>query len=187
MSSRKSKVHDLQSTRRISRAVRSHKHESPTKLKIALFTVSSSRFRDESLVDETGDIALKACKKAGHQCAHEIIDDDKPLIRISLLKALFERGDDAAIFLGGTGLSPRDVTIESIAPLLDKQLDGFGEVFRKLSYDLIGTSAMMTRALAGTMERKPVFCLPGSPNAAKLGIDLALKELPHAVFIARGK
>lgn len=164
-----------------------HKHKAPKKLKVALFTVSSSRFRDKKLKDETGNIALEACKNAGHECTHEIIDDDKPLIRISLLRALYERNDDAAVFLGGTGLSPRDLTIESVSPMLDKQLDGFGEIFRRLSYDSIGTPAMMTRAIAGTMQGKPVFCLPGSPNAAKLGMNLLLKELSHAAFIAREK
>lgn len=162
-----------------------HKHHSPKKLKIALFTVSSSRFRDARLPNESGEIAIKACKAAGHECTHEIIDDDKLMIRINLLKALYEEMSDAVIFVGGTGLSPRDVTMESVAPLLDKHIDGFGEIFRKLSYDSIGTSAIMSRALAGTMGEKPIFCLPGSPDAAELGMDLTLKELPHVVFIAR--
>ncbi len=90
------------------------------------------------------------------------------------------------IFLGGTGLSSRDVTFEAIAPLLDKSLDGFGEIFRRLSYDSIGSPAMMTRAIGGVVDSRVVFCLPGSPDAASLGMDLILKELPHAIFIARG-
>lgn len=170
-----------------SKAAMNHKRESPRKLKIALFTVSSSRFRDMKLPNETGEIAIKACRAAGHECTHEIVDDNKPMIRISLLKALYEVKNDAAIFLGGTGLSPRDVTMESVAPLLDKRMDGFGEIFRRVSYDTIGTPAMMSRAMAGTMEGKPVFCLPGSPDAAELGMDLALKELPHLIFIASAK
>ncbi|MGI0091667.1 MAG: MogA/MoaB family molybdenum cofactor biosynthesis protein, partial [Nitrososphaerales archaeon] len=150
-----------------------------------LFTVSSSRFREKgSLKDESGDIAKDMCQKSGHKFSHEIIDDSKSMIRLSLFKALYESGNDAAIFLGGTGLAPRDVTIEAISPLLDKRLDGFGEIFRRLSYDSIGTPALMTRAIAGTIENKPVICLPGSPGAAKLGVALVLKELPHAVFIA---
>lgn len=109
------------------------------------------------------------------------------MIRLSLMKALYEEKNDAAIFIGGTGLSPRDVTIEAVAPLLDKRLDGFGEIFRRISFDSIGSPALMTRSVAGTIENKPVFCLPGSPNATKVGIDLLLKELPHAVFIANSK
>jgi molybdenum cofactor biosynthesis protein B len=69
--------------------------------------------------------------------------------------------------------------------LLDKRLDGFGEIFRRQSYDSIGSAALMTRAVAGTLESKLVYCLPGSPDAAKLGMQLVLKELPHAVFIAK--
>ena len=118
-----------------SHAATSHKHESPKKLKIAVITVSSSRFRDIKLTNESGDVALNLCKKAGHQCTHSVIDDSKSMIRLSLMKALYEDGNDAAILLGGTGLSPRDVTIEAVAPLLDKRLDGFGEIFRKLSFD----------------------------------------------------
>ncbi|MHB1867667.1 MAG: MogA/MoaB family molybdenum cofactor biosynthesis protein [Nitrososphaerales archaeon] len=170
-----------------SHAAASHKHESPKKLKIALFTVSSSRFRDKKLTDETGEVALDLCKKAGHQCSLSIIDDSKSMIRLSLMKALYEDGNDAAILMGGTGLSPRDVTIEAVSPLIDKLLDGFGEIFRKISFDSIGSPALMTRSTAGTIENKPVFCLPGSPDAARLGIELALKELPHAVYIASSK
>lgn len=170
-----------------SHAAESHKHESPKKLKISLFTVSSSRFRDSKLKDDTGEIALQICEKAGHDCSLAVIDDSKSMIRLKLMKALYEDGSDAAILMGGTGLSPRDVTIEAVSPLLDKKLDGFGEIFRRMSFDSIGTPALMTRSIAGTIENKPVFCLPGSPDAAKLGVELALKELPHAVFIASSK
>ena len=173
--------------RKESAAASSHKHESPKKLKLAIFTVSSSRSRDPSLGDESGQIAKELCKKAGHDYLHAIIDDSKSLIRLSLFKALYENNSDAAIFLGGTGLSPRDVTIEAITPLLDKRLDGFGELFRRLSFEDIGTAALMTRAVGGTIESKLVYCLPGSPDAARVGVELALKELPHAVFIAASK
>lgn len=170
-----------------SKAASSHKHSSPKKLKIALFTVSSSRSRDPKMSDESGDIAKEICKKEGHGFSHEIIDDSKQIIRLKLLKALFEEGCDAAIFLGGTGLAPRDVTIEAVTPLLDKTLSGFGEIFRAMSYQSIGSPALMSRAIAGTMENKLIFCLPGSPEAAKMGVHLALNELPHAVFIASSK
>jgi molybdenum cofactor biosynthesis protein B len=165
----------------------SHKHESPKKLKLALFTVSSSRYRDSTAIDESGEIAKDLCKKAGHEFSHQVLDDSKSMIRLFLFKALYENNSDAAVFLGGTGLSPRDVTIEAISPLLDKRLDGFGEIFRRLSFDSIGSAALMTRALAGTLEAKVIYCLPGSPDAAKLGMELVLKELPHAVFISKSK
>src|SRR5579875_478044 len=170
-----------------SRAAESHKHQSPSTLKVALITASSSRFRDLSIKDDSGEVALALCKDAGHECTLEVVDDNKSMIRLHLLRSLFERGADAAIILGGTGMAVRDVTIEAVLPLLDKRLDGFGEIFRRISYDEIGSPALMSRALAGTLENKPVFCLPGSPDAARVGVSLILKELPHAVFIANSK
>ena len=164
-----------------------HKHHSPSKLRVALFTVSSSRFRDQKLSDETGETAKELFQKAGHEITHKVIDDHKGMIRFSVLKALWEADFDAAVLMGGTGLSPRDVTIEAISPLLDKVLDGYSEVFRRLSYDSIGSPALMSRAIAGVMDGKIVFCLPGSPDAARLGVELLLKELPHAAFIASSK
>ena len=163
-----------------------HKRHSPKKLKIALITVSSSRFRNRDLKDESGEVALALCREAGHDCTLQVVDDNKEMIRLHVLRSLFENHRDAAILLGGTGLSPRDVTIEAIKPLLDKNLEGFGDVFRRVSYDEIGSPALMTRTVAGTIENRPVFCLPGSTNAVRSGVKLVLKELPHAVFIASG-
>jgi molybdopterin adenylyltransferase len=164
----------------------SHKKSAPQKFKIGLFSVSSSRFRDSSLKDDSGEVAKESLERAGHEYIYSIIDDSRPQIRYSLYRSFVDERCDAVIFLGGTGLSPRDVTAEAVVPLLDKTLDGFGEVFRRLSYDSIGSPAMLTRAVAGLVDDRVVFCLPGSPDAAKLGMDLILRELPHAVFIARG-
>jgi molybdopterin adenylyltransferase len=169
-----------------SKSASSHKEASPQKIKVALFTVSSSRFRDKSLKDESGEIAKELLEKEGHEFSYSVIDDSRSMIRLCLFKSLFEENFDAAIFLGGTGLSPRDVTVEAISPLLDKRLDGYGEIFRRQSYESIGSPAVMSRAMAGTIETKVVFCLPGSPDASGLGMELILKELRHAVFIARG-
>jgi molybdopterin adenylyltransferase len=170
-----------------SHSAEKHKLQSPRKLTIALVTISSSRFRNHSIKDDSGELALALCKKAGQDPFLEVVDDDKQMIRLHVLRALFERNADAVILMGGTGIAPRDVTIEAISPLLEKELEGFGEGFRRLSYDSIGTASIMTRALAGVISNKPVFCLPGSPDAVKLGMNLALKELPHAVFIAASK
>lgn len=170
-----------------SKSALSHKDASRKRLKLALFTVSSSRYKDTKRPDETGERARELCRRAGQELKHETIDDNKQMIRVRVLRALFEKGNDAAILMGGTGLAPRDVTIEAIKPLLDKELNGFGEIFRTKSYEEIGTPAMMTRAIAGSIENKIVFCLPGSPDAVRIGILLALQELPHAVFIAGSK
>jgi molybdopterin adenylyltransferase len=168
-----------------SKSAESHKHEARRKLRIALITVSSSRFRDPSIRDDSGELALEICKKAGQDALLEVVDDEKQMIRLHVLRALYEEGADAAILMGGTGLAPRDVTIEAISPLLEKKLEGFGEIFRKLSFDQIGSASLMTRALGGVLGNKPVICLPGSPDAVKTGVQLALKELPHAVYIAQ--
>jgi molybdenum cofactor biosynthesis protein B len=170
--------------REASHSAEVHKLKSRRKLRIALITVSSSRYRDPSIKDDSGERALELCKKAGHDALLEVVDDDKQMIRLHLLRSLFEESADSVILFGGTGLAPRDVTIEAVEPLLEKKLEGFGEVFRRLSFDSIGTPAIMSRTLAGTISNKPVFCLPGSPQATKLGVEIALKELPHAVFIA---
>ncbi len=168
-----------------SHSAEEHKRQSPKKLKIAIITVSSSRYRDKTLKDESGEIAVSLCTRAGHDCTLEVVDDNKQMIRFHLLKSLFEDGRDAAILLGGTGIGPRDVTIEAVMPMLDKHLDGFGDVFRRISYDSIGTASFMSRAMAGIIENKPVFCLPGSPDATKTGIELILPEIAHAFYIAQ--
>jgi molybdenum cofactor biosynthesis protein B len=93
---------------------------------------------------------------------------------------------DAAIFCGGTGIAPSDVTIETVTPLLQKVLPGFGEIFRRLSFDEIGSGAVLSRAIAGVVNGKAVFCVPGSPNAVKLCMEkLILPESPHIVKHAR--
>lgn len=170
-----------------SHSAESHKHKAPERLRIAIITVSSSRFRNKSIKDDSGEDALELCKRAGHDAFLELVDDDKQMIRLHVLRALFEEKAEAVITNGGTGIAPRDVTIEAISPLLDKKLDGFSDVFRRLSYDSIGSPAIMTRTIAGVIGNKPVFCLPGSPDAVKLGVELVLKELPHAVYVAGSK
>jgi molybdenum cofactor biosynthesis protein B len=93
---------------------------------------------------------------------------------------------DAAIFCGGTGIAPSDITIETVTPFLDKLLPGFGEIFRHLSYDEIGSAAILSRAIAGIAQGKAVFCLPGSPNAVQLCLSkLIIPEAGHLIKHAR--
>jgi molybdenum cofactor biosynthesis protein B len=108
------------------------------------------------------------------------------MIRKALRFALTSRDVDVIIVTGGTGLSQTDVTFESISPLLDRQIPGFGEIFRRISYDEIGSAAMMSRAFAGTIRDKAVFCLPGSPSGVKTAMEkLILPELGHIIGLAR--
>jgi molybdenum cofactor biosynthesis protein B len=109
------------------------------------------------------------------------------MIRRAVLKALKSPRIDAAITSGGTGITPSDVTLEAVEPLLEKALQGFGEIFRWLSYQSIGSAAVMTRAFAGVAKGKVIFCLPGSPQAVKLCLEkLILPEAGHIILHARG-
>jgi len=177
----------------MSETARVHKEEAPKKLGFAVIVVSTSRFRDfeagKQVVDESGDLIVEALKAHGNSVfLRELIPDDRRLIEASVKKALQSPKVDAVITCGGTGINPLDITIETVEPLLDKQLSGFGEIFRSLSYEEIGSAAVMTRAIAGVTRGKAVFCLPGSPQAVKLCLErLILPEAGHIILHARGR
>ena len=112
----------------------------------------------------------------------QIVKDEPAEIRQLLTDAIARSEIDAVLVTGGTGVSPRDGTVETIEPLLDKRLDGFGEIFRALSFEEIGAAAMLSRALAGSAGRTAVFVMPGSSNAVRLALErLILPELAHLV------
>jgi len=177
----------------MSETARLHKEEAPKKLGFAVVIVSTSRFRDfeagKQVVDESGDLIVETLKAHGHSVfQRDLIPDDRRLIEASVKKALQSQKVDAVITSGGTGINPSDVTIETVEPLLDKQLPGFGELFRWLSYEEIGSAAVMSRAIAGIARGKAVFCLPGSPQAVKLCLErLILPEAGHITLHARGR
>lgn len=161
-----------------------HHHHDLTELGVAVLTVSSSRTTDE---DSAGDAIIEIAETAGHDVpTRELVNDDFDSVQ-NTVNRLVERGDiDCVITTGGTGVTPDDVTIEAIEPLLDKRLPGFGELFRRLSYDEIGTKVVGTRAAAGIADGAPVFCLPGSENAVRLGTEeIVLEEAPHLAGLAR--
>ncbi len=169
-------------------AVEAHRSKSPTKLKISVFTVSTSRFmmiqKGEQVIDDSGQTAVDMLKKLNYDVEYiGIVNDDVAMIREKLFEAL-SHGSDVVIITGGTGLSRRDLTIEAVRPLLEKELEGFGEILRMESYRKIGAAAAMTRATAGTINKKIVIALPGSPDAVKTAIEIFGNELPHLVYIA---
>ena len=174
-----------------SETTKKHKAEAPKKLNFALIVCSSSRYEEmkagKTVEDPSGELIAKLVEDGGHKVIYKtIIPDNSAMIRIELKKLVSDREVDAVIFCGGTGISPSDVTIETVTPLLEKTLPGFGEIFRWLSYQEIGSAAMLSRALAGTVEGKAVFCIPGSPQAVRLCIEkLILPEAPHIVKHAR--
>lgn len=138
-------------------------------LKIAIMTISDSR-TDEN--DTSGNTLIARLENAGHQLAEKlIVPDDRYQIRAVLSRWIADNEVETIITTGGTGLTGRDITPEAVTPLFDKTIEGFGELFRTLSYDLIKTSTVQSRALAGLANGTPIFCLPGSPGACKDGWD----------------
>jgi molybdenum cofactor biosynthesis protein B len=175
----------------MSETAKKHKDEAPKKLKFGIFTCSTSRYsqakKGEKVHDLSGDIIESMLKKARHTVLfRKIVSDDPTMIAEGITEALGRADLDAVIFCGGTGITPSDVTIETLTPFLDKTLPGFGEIFRRLSYDEIGSSAILSRAIAGVGRGKAVFCIPGSPNAAQLCLSkLILTEAGHLIKHAR--
>ncbi len=166
-----------------------HKSRAPISLGVYVITCSTSRYNDlkggKASEDQSGDLIENLSKKAGHQIVgRELLSDSTPMIRRTVKKAFAAKAVDVIIITGGTGISPRDVTIESIARFVQKEIPGFGEMFRKISYDEIGSAAIMSRAFAGLRKGKAIFCLPGSPDAVRTAMEkLILPELGHIIGI----
>jgi len=170
-----------------------HKAEAPKSLNFAVIICSTSRYKEfvetRHLNDPSGDLIVQTLKSNGHRVMlRRILSDDKSEIQRITLKALKSLKTDAIIISGGTGISPRDVTIEAVQPLLEKEITGFGEIFRSISYQKIGSAAILTRAIAGITKGKAIFCLPGSPQSASLALgELILPEVGHIIKHAREK
>ncbi|MBI3547344.1 MAG: molybdenum cofactor biosynthesis protein B [Gammaproteobacteria bacterium] len=138
-------------------------------LNAAVLTVSDSRTRDN---DSSGDIIQERLETAGHKVVNRLIlKDDLEALRAQCRAWVADKNIDVIISTGGTGLTQRDVTPDAIAPLITKPIPGFGELFRLLSYEEIGTSTIESRALGGVAEGTLVFCLPGSSGACRLGME----------------
>lgn len=136
-------------------------------LNLGLLTISDTRTEAD---DKSGAVLRRHAEEAGHRISEQlIVPDDKYQIRAVVSRWIADADLHAVITTGGTGLTGRDGTPEAVAPLFDKTIDGFGEMFRVISYDLIGTSTMQSRAIAGVANGTFIFCLPGSSGACKDG------------------
>jgi molybdenum cofactor biosynthesis protein B len=157
-----------------------HKKSAPKALKIAVISISSTRTIDE---DESGLWMKKMSEKEGHTVVfHSVVPDDKRNIRTALSHAIDLSGAQAVLLTGGTGISSKDVTIEAITPLFQKELTGFGPVFAQISFEKIDSAAILSRATAGIVNKAAVFCMPGSLRACKLACNaLIFPELGHIV------
>ncbi|MGC8962186.1 MAG: MogA/MoaB family molybdenum cofactor biosynthesis protein [Candidatus Bathyarchaeia archaeon] len=169
-----------------------HKEGAPKKLGFAIATCSSSRYilrrGLKEFTDPSGDGAARLLEGSGHEVVlREVLPDEPAAIRRFLMGILSDERVDCVIFIGGTGISRDDSTIEAVEPLLDKELPGFGELLRSISYLKVGSPAMMTRALAGTINGRAVFCLPGSPEAVETAVrELIIPEAGHIIKLCRG-
>ena len=151
-------------------------HHQDVEVKAGVITISTSRSEKE---DKSGLIIQQLLTKAGFSVVYtEIIPDKTNLIRSGLIHAL--QACNCVILTGGTGITSDDCTIEAVHPLLEKHLDGFGELFRMKSYAEVGTRMVLSRATAGIIGTSAVFCIPGSPNAATLATnEIIIPEIKH--------
>ena len=150
---------------------------------VAILTVSSSRSLDD---DPAGDAVAGAFETEGHEVVtRELVRDEYDRVQGTVDRFVDRDDTDCVVTTGGTGVAPDDVTLEAVDPLLDKRLPGFGELFRSLSYEVVGTRVVGTRAAAGVADGVPVFCLPGSENAALLGTEeIIVAEAGHLAGLA---
>lgn len=172
--------------RKLNDSATEHKSRSNFPAGVAVVTLSSSRSLE---TDTSGDVIQELLEKNGHQVqVRKVLPDNLKTLQTTLRGLTRNKKVHAIITTGGTGLAVTDVTVEAVRPMLDKELPGFNSLFMLLSYTQVKSAAMMSRALAGTMKEKAIFCLPGSPRACKLALEsLILPELGHIRMLLEGK
>lgn len=158
-----------------------HKHNAPKTVKCGIITVSDTRTEAQ---DTSGQAIVELLNAAGHEPVYlGIVKDNSNQVQEKLEEVLTSATLQAVVLNGGTGVGKKDITIEAVEQRLDKVLYGFGELFRMLSYEEIGSAAIMSRALAGVAKGKIVFCVPGSEKAVRLAVNkLIAPELGHLVW-----
>ena len=160
--------------------VSDHPHRPPDDRPVTVRVVTvSDRCHSGEREDRSGPAARDELEHAGVTVVEVRVVPDEPAAIRSVVQ---EKDVDVVFCTGGTGVGPRDITIETVEPLLDKTLPGFGELFRARSVEQVGTAAFLSRATAGVVAGRAVFCVPGSPKAAALGASLAASEMAHLVY-----
>ncbi len=152
-------------------------------------TVSTRKYarkvQGRDVGDDSGNVAESVVTNAGGRLARrELISDDPGMLK-EKVEGFLAGSEDVAVFVGGTGVSPDDLTIESLRPYFERELEGFGEVLRETSYDSIGSAAMLTRATAGLSSGKLIVCLPGSPDAVLTGLRNTIGVFERVLAQAR--
>jgi len=165
-------------------SVEDHKSKAPKSINLAIITVSDTRTEAD---DSSGMAIADIMARAGHIIVRRaIVKDEVEEIQKALRELIEDTGVQAVVMNGGTGIARRDVTLEAITPFQEKSIPGFGELFRVLSFNQVGSAAMMSRASAFVTEGKIVFCLPGSEKAVRLAVEkLIAPELGHMVWEAQ--
>lgn len=167
-----------------SRSMEEHKRSAPESVKFAVVTLSDSKYRDfleEKTTDISGNIVIDRLKKGNTLEFYTVIPDEGELLKSTVHDILDETSADVIITTGGTGIGMRDITIETLQPLFEKEIPGFGEIFRYKSYKEIGTGAILSRATAGTYKGVLIIAMPGSPNAVETGLNIIEPELKHLI------
>ena len=157
-----------------------HRARAPRRVVFGIVTVSDSR---TAATDAGGALARELVLAGGYEVGtSRIVPDEMQSIRDALGSLVGDPAVDAVLLTGGTGIGSRDVTCEAVSSLLELRLEGFGEVFRALSFEEIGPAAILSRAVAGAVRRKPVFAVPGSPKAVRLALErIILPEIGHVL------
>jgi molybdenum cofactor biosynthesis protein B len=167
---------------KLSNPVAEHKKKAQVRAGVAVITLSNSRSLEN---DQSGDLIQKLLEAQGHQVpVRKLIADSRNVLRATLRELTRQKEVHAIITTGGTGLASSDITIETVRGMLEKELPGFTSLFMLLSYPQAKSASMLSRAMAGTIKGKLIFCLPGSPRACKLATEsLILPELGHMLML----
>jgi molybdenum cofactor biosynthesis protein B len=157
-----------------------HKKNAPKTVKIGIITISTTRTLAD---DKSGRWISKRAKKEGHAVVfHQVVPDNTESITATVLDVIRDHHPQALLLTGGTGLSPKDVTIEAVRPLFAKEITAFGPLFAQLSFEDIDSAALLSRATAGIIDQTLLFCMPGSIKACKLACKaLIFPELGHMI------
>jgi len=167
-----------------SESMEKHKKNSPLNIKVGIITLSDSKYQDSLKsrnTDVSGDIIEKSLIEKGHLVVRSIIPDEAQDLLEKIHQFIEREHVDIIISTGGTGIGSRDITIETLQKIFEKELNGFGEIFRYKSYKELGSGAILSRATAGVYKRTLIMALPGSPNAVKTGLEIVINELGHLV------
>jgi molybdenum cofactor biosynthesis protein B len=168
-----------------SKSMESHKKSSPKEVNCGVITLSDSKYRDsEKNNDVSGNYIANKVREKYTLSSKKIIPDEKNIL-LESIEDMIKNKVDVIFTTGGTGIESRDITIETIESILDKKMDGFGEIFRLKSYEELGAGALLSRAIAGVYKSTIIISMPGSPNAVKTGLNIIINELNHLVNHAK--